>query len=164
MFRLKFDQSFEGLLKKRGKRIQNGFSDFLHSKGLLFFWKRGQNDSPAFCRQKETKSFEKRPNNNPHLLPPKGETKTVQEGEHFRLCSPSCRSPPRNCQRLVFGILFISYNNCRHILRKQLGLFYPTSQRHFESSPFVTPTEVEGSSVANQSFYTPAYIPRLRSE
>ena len=72
-------------MKKRGKRIQNGFSDFLHSKGLLFFWKRGQNDSPAFCRKKETKSFEKRPTNNPNLLPPKGETKTVQEGEHFRL-------------------------------------------------------------------------------
>ena len=130
-------------MKKRGKRIQNGFSDFLHSKGLLFFWKRGQNDSPAFCRQKETKSFEKRPNNNPHLLPPKGETKTVQEGEHFRLCSPSCRSPPRNCQRLVFGFLFIG-------------------QKHYNR---LSPRAVrKGLAQANPLFYTPAYILAYRSE
>ena len=41
------------------------------------------------------------------LLPPKSVAKTVKEGAHFRLCSPSFKSPPRNCQRLVFGILFI---------------------------------------------------------
>ena len=121
------------LLKKSAKRI----SGLLRSKGKgSLLEKECKTIVTLFAAKKRGKNRTRRgtlqtaPGRNYKL----GALATKCPPDILGASRPSCKVP-RNCQRLVFGILFKGQNR-----------YYP----------FVTPSVAEGSSAANPLFYTPS--------